>query len=936
MPLKIILLVTILVIISQSFLHSQLRFHPLELGKVFNSGTALSAADINGDQLPDLICIHNSLEIWYGVNTGTSEFLWQKLDEVNAYVWSVNVADLDNNSYNDIIISGEYFGVIVYYQDSSGFEKTYLDHVPFFSQAATVFDVNKDGFLDLTICDEEAKTRFYRNFGNKDFKLDTQLINFSIQEKDSEAGNYGCIWSDINGDHNPDLYISRCRPDVKDSSDRRRRNLFYYNDQGNFIEQGELRKIGILDQSWVSDIGDLDGDGLQDLVVLNHHSACNIFRQLPDLQFENKTIESGFDYNGTPLQISLQDFDNDMDLDILIAGDRFELWLNDGKMHFTKSEEIFLNQTVSSFCIADFNQDGMLDFNASFSDLVNEPNLVRDRVFLSANKMNNFIGFSLAGIQSNRNGIGTQLRMYTKGICLYRELRCGESYGIQNTQQVHFGLGSNQIADSLIVWWPDGREDRYYNLMANDYYTITENTCISKKTAIFPDKKKIVCGKDKLEVKATDGISKIRWNTSDTTNSIFIDKQGVYFYHAVSMDQCPITSNTLYAEYNPIENPKLNLSKQQLICADEELEVYVRGYTDLIWNDHSNSPIRILSDSGSYFALVKGACDSFNTDTLDLQKAPYIPAPVIRDTVIPAPGPVYLESNQEKTRWFNDVTDINPIFEGKVFYIPTVSKPTQIWVESYEDFSLPVINGGLSKPDYKFGPFHSQNINGGLFFSVQQDCILESVVVYTDREGSRRILIQDENLNTLDSMEYVLIPGMNLLQLNFHLASSLNKYFLTTSTTLNNKEFLSNSPWLFRSEVDFSYPIPIQDVCTILYSGSGESEYQYFYDIKIRKLNKNCSSNRIPVRISLENTSNTNYGYEQNGNMHYYNGTIYFTDRNLLEYLILFDNTGKEVFKLNLFNESMIHLKTIPYGLYFVHYKLKQSKKTISEKIIID
>lgn len=934
--MKNIFLAVILIVFFNFSSTSQLSFKAIELGKVFNSGYPISSADINGDQLPDLINIHNGKEVWIGINTGTLQFLWQKLDVIEAHVWSVNVADLDNNTFNDIIVSGEAFGIIVYYQNQAGFVRTYLDSSLFFSQAATLFDVNRDAYLDLTICDEFAKSRFYKNNSNQTFQLDTLLINFRINEKNGEAGNYGCIWSDIDGDMDPDLYISRCRPDIKDSTDRRRRNLFYHNDQGTFVEEGELKKIGILDQSWVSDIGDLDGDGLQDLVVINHYSASNIFRQTADHKFENITPQSGFDYKGTPIQLTLQDFDNDMDLDILIAGDVCEIWLNVGNMRFSKADKLFSNHSISSFCIADFNQDGMLEFCASFADLINTSNIVRDRLFVAEKNTNNYIGFMLQGNQSNRNGIGAQLKVFTKGIVQFRELRCGESFGIQNSHQVHFGLGPNEILDSLVVLWPSGIENSYYNVKSNDYYLVVENTCLNKKLEVYTVKKKILCNPEKLTLNSQQSLANIIWNTGDTSDNLLISKNGVYFYHALDQNNCPIISKTLYVEYNPIERPELNYQGSQIICDGEELELFIPNYNDLIWEDNSINARRKIDKTGMYFAKAKGVCDFFLTDTLLVNKVPPVLEPIIKDTSLLIPGPVNLESNQEKTRWYSTATDLIPIFEGKNYLTPTISKTTQFWAETFEKYSYPLVSGGLPKPRYNFSPFHTHTLSGGLFFNVEQACILESVEVYTDRSGTRRILLQDETLKTIDSIDYDLIPGMNLLALNFNLSETQKKYYLTTSSKVNKSQFLTNSPWLHRSDIDFSYPIKIKDVCTILYSASGESEYQYFYDWKIRLLDKECSSNRVPVNVVVKNTSTFEFKSTPWDYIYYHSRNIYFLENILLDYIVISDSKGVELINFSNYNANVLNLEHIPPGMYIIQFKLKHSKIPVQGKILIE
>ena len=178
--LRLIFLGLSVFLISKFSIQAQIHFEPLELGKSWNSGSSLASVDINGDLLPDLVSIHQGVELWIGLNTGDLRFLWQKLDEIDGIVWTINIADIDNNGYNDIIVAGEQFGILLFSQNLNGFTKSVIDATPFFSQASTLYDLDKNGYLDLTICDELAKTRLYLNPFPSPFKRDTTFINFKI------------------------------------------------------------------------------------------------------------------------------------------------------------------------------------------------------------------------------------------------------------------------------------------------------------------------------------------------------------------------------------------------------------------------------------------------------------------------------------------------------------------------------------------------------------------------------------------------------------------------------------------------------------------------------------------------------------------------------------------------------------------------------------
>ena len=487
--------------------------------------------------------------------------------------------------------------------------------------------------------------------------------------------------------------------------------------------------------------------------------------------------------------MKLQDFDNDMDIDILIAGDKTELWLNDGKMNFSVSKGSFLNNIISTFSIADFNQDGALDLNASFADLINSPNIIRDRIFLGNKNKNNFIGFTLQGEQSNRNGIGCKINLFVNGIKQYRELRCGESFGIQNTHQIHFGLGMNNVVDSVIVEWPNATINRYYLLNSNQYYSIHESGCLNNNIPIFPGEHHILCDTASTKLTVHSNLKNIVWNTGEQSDTIRVNKPGLFFYKAIDQKSCPIISNNIYVEYNPTEHPKLNVSNHVILCNDDQLELSVPGYTDILWQDMIQTPVRSISNAGTYFAIVKGQCSSYLTDTLTVQKVNEVPAPHIRDTTINTKKIVQLESNLENTKWFSNFSDTTPLYEGKKFQTPLIEKNTQFWIESYVKQNYPTFNAGLSEPEYQFIPYHAQTLNGGLFFKVNENCTLDSVTLYTDREGIRRIVLKDDLGKSIDSIDVELNEEKNRIALNFRLQKNQRNYFLTTSTQYNKQRF---------------------------------------------------------------------------------------------------------------------------------------------------
>ena len=114
--------------------------------------------------------------------------------------------------------------------------------------------------------------------------------------------------------------------------------------------------------------GDVDGDGLDDLYVMQPSGLPNrLFRNRGDGTFEDWTERSGLDVLDGTSQALIVDVDNDGDEDVvLIAPPGPLLFNNDGKGRFVRDPLAFrlagpLRGSAVSASMADFDRDGFLD-----------------------------------------------------------------------------------------------------------------------------------------------------------------------------------------------------------------------------------------------------------------------------------------------------------------------------------------------------------------------------------------------------------------------------------------------------------------------------------------------------------------------------------------------------------------------------------------------
>ena len=411
--------------------NSQIQFNssrPNPIDSPIENGLSMGVADINGDLFDDIIAFDQGKDLWIGYQTDSKKWIWKSLGRVLTQPsWSLCVGDMDRNGLNDIIIGGDYEDIIIFYQENSGFTKSIIPESKFFTQGSTLSDLNNDGYLDIVICDDNAKPRIFKNQTNRVFIRDTSLIDFSINPVLGEAGNYSVAIIDIDGDNDQDVYLSKCRGIATDPKDLRRVNRLYINQDGNFIESAKEFNLDDGSQSWTTDFGDIDNDGDLDAIILNHGSSSFLMENNDNKKFVNINGSSGFEIGGTPIQALFRDFDNDSDLDILISGSEAIIFENLGNNKFIKKNQLFGEIGFASFAVGDLNSDGFLDIYSAYPELLNDPRVTSNTLWLNNQNQNHYIDLVLKGEQSNPNAIGAKAWIFVKDKLQMRQLSAGES-----------------------------------------------------------------------------------------------------------------------------------------------------------------------------------------------------------------------------------------------------------------------------------------------------------------------------------------------------------------------------------------------------------------------------------------------------------------------------------------------------------------------------
>jgi hypothetical protein len=446
------------------------------------SGVAMAAADMNNDGYDDIVRLNGAefLRIEYQTPSGGMFSNYYFGDATPNSVWGMCIGDINDDGNRDIIL-GDYSGVRLLTANgtNTAYTSSNVHNQSIFVQGINCTDFNNDGMLDLFVCNDVGESHIYINNGTGTLQRNTSVVNLATTPPSDMSGNYASIFTDYDDDGDIDFYITKCRQGVTNAADPRRINQLFRNDNGVFTEVGLAAGLRLGEQSWVTDFGDINNDGLLDAFIMHHDAPSQMFINNGDGTFTDITVAAGLDdipFAG--IQCLFRDFNNDGWVDLIVAGGGHKLFINNQNNTFTESVNPFVynNHQMESYCVGDFNHDGYLDVYAGYANLFNSPSSTRqDKLFMNdAQSSNNFVNFTLQGTTTNRDGIGAKIKLYGPWGVQVREVRSGEGYGIHNSFNQHFGLGPVQTADSAVIIWPSGTRDELPFVQANQWITVVE------------------------------------------------------------------------------------------------------------------------------------------------------------------------------------------------------------------------------------------------------------------------------------------------------------------------------------------------------------------------------------------------------------------------------------------------------------------------------
>ncbi len=314
-------------------------------------------------------------------------------------------------------------------------------------------DFDGDGWIDLAIANRygtnasTVRSRLFRNRGDGTF----QDVTRSAGVDNGTFPGFHVTWVDLDRDGDLDLYVAN----DKGTGNPRWNRLYRNQGDGTFFEDTDSGAQVSAD-AMGNATGDINGDGYPELYIPNI-PVGNMLLVSSDqgLHFAEKAALWGVRAFGTCWGSAFFDGDNDGDLDLLTLSDHFD---NDFYFEGTGAVPFFdqtascgLTNIVDSYCLAvgDIDNDGDVDaiaqdYFAPIRVMVNQLN-ERARGWLSLRVMPR---------GANTRGIGTQVDVTSGEVHAWRHVEAGSAYKSHSSTDLHIGLASHEVAESVVVTFP--------------------------------------------------------------------------------------------------------------------------------------------------------------------------------------------------------------------------------------------------------------------------------------------------------------------------------------------------------------------------------------------------------------------------------------------------------------------------------------------------
>ena len=433
-------------------------------------GMGVAVGDYDNDGLEDLyVTAYGGNRLYHNNGDGTFSDVTDKSATAGSG-WSTSAAwvDLDNDGLLDLVVlryvewdfddiwCGEHkeglraychpdtfkaITPLVYHNDGNGhFTEAAAKlglNVPGKGLGIALADYDRDGHIDLFVANDSMPEFLYHNKGNGTFEEKGLFSQVAVDEDGRTFAGMGTDFADIDNDGLPDVVV--------DDLANQMYAIFKNNGDGGFTYVTKSWGVGrmtMLHSGWGLRLIDYDNDGWKDLLVAQGHDLDTIELTNPQLHYRE------------PMLLARNTGKGFVDVSATSGSVFHEAWAGRG------------------LATGDLNNDGRIDAVVTTND--GAAHVLRNET----NTGNHWIILKLTGHKSNRDAIGSVVKIVTAQGAQWGTVSTASSYLSSSDKRLHFGLGKASTIDTIEIRWPSGIVQQVRSVKADQILSVDEPAAI--------------------------------------------------------------------------------------------------------------------------------------------------------------------------------------------------------------------------------------------------------------------------------------------------------------------------------------------------------------------------------------------------------------------------------------------------------------------------
>ncbi|MGK2864063.1 MAG: VCBS repeat-containing protein [Chitinophagaceae bacterium] len=360
---------------------------------------------------------------------------------IEGYGHGCTITDINKDGWKDIYVTNDFISNNILYinnQDGTFTDKStsYFKHAAANAMGQDVVDINNDGLADVIELDMNPEDNY-----RKKMMLNGNSYR-TYQSSDEFGYAYQYVRNTLQLNQGPRVNQNDSIGDPV------------------FSDIGFYSGIAETDWSWTPLVIDFDNDGWRDIIVTNGYPRDITDHDFMAFQVTANNLLSHEEILTRAPQIKLHNY----------------AFKNNGDLTFSnvsKDWGLMLPTFSNGAAFADFDNDGDLDM--IINNINDKALLYRNRSGDAKKNNNHFLQINFKGDSLNKNGLGAWVELhYDNGKQQVYENSPYRGYLSSNQNIAHFGLGNNQLIDTVLIKWPGGKMQLLQNVKASQVLTVNE------------------------------------------------------------------------------------------------------------------------------------------------------------------------------------------------------------------------------------------------------------------------------------------------------------------------------------------------------------------------------------------------------------------------------------------------------------------------------